>query len=475
MEWDLYEKNKSNMRSGYKEDGGKFNGAVQDQNYTGFNKKKDQSRNELANEKLLGLIDFKYGNLRAASAEKDKSYQRPIVLPDREPVLKRTESQKWNAVDSILNKYKDMKSESRSPEHGHDRFSRTEDRVNTTNFTINPTAKDPEPRINFDKFSSPDYFVKYSKEGGGICSRYDGALEKSLDCLPEQPGTKSYSNLRDQFFATQGRALDPTQPHQGDQFKNYLTYDRYGGSEAVGGKNYTLGSADHSVDKKFDDLLDNRYGVHSNKKIPTSHLILPVNHIMRNSDFKDDKFEAIAARWGSRVNEKLRKNPDSRHEMEAQNIDLYGLRKPSLKTSPQDHRVSASKYFEQSLNFADTWKLPARGAPGIGRPELKYSENSSKDKISPSPSNLPHANENRYAGILMGGTHDSSLTENLIQKNGSNRNIAPFIPEIKHGIKDVDFTSNNLIPVEQDADCYNMPVEYDKLPDSNRMRRLKSE
>jgi hypothetical protein len=39
----------------------------------------------------------------------------------------------------------------------------------------------------------------------------------------------------------------------------------------------------------------------------------------------------------------------------------------------------------------------------------------------------------------------------------------------------VDFTSSNLIPAEQDGDCYNMPVEYDKLPESNRMERLKSE
>jgi hypothetical protein len=208
-----------------------------------------------------------------------------------------------------------MKSDSKSPEHGHDRFSRTEDRVTTTNFTINPAARDPEPKINYDRLGSQDYFLNYSKAEGGICSRYDLALEKSLDCLPEQPGTKSSSNLRDQFFATQGRALDLTQPHQGDQFKNYLTYDRYGsGAE---GKNFTYASADHSVDKKFDDLLDNRYGIHAKYKTPTSHLILPVNNVMRNSDYKDDKFDAIAARWGSRVNKKLKKNPESRREMQA--------------------------------------------------------------------------------------------------------------------------------------------------------------
>jgi hypothetical protein len=28
MEWDLYEKNKSNIKGGYKDDDGKFNGAV---------------------------------------------------------------------------------------------------------------------------------------------------------------------------------------------------------------------------------------------------------------------------------------------------------------------------------------------------------------------------------------------------------------------------------------------------------------
>jgi hypothetical protein len=148
-----------------------------------------------------------------------------------------------------------------------------------------------------------------------------------------------------------------------------LTHDRYGsGAE---GKNFTYGSADHSVDKKFDDLFDSRYGVHANIKTPTSHLILPVNHVMRNSDYKDDKFDAIAARWGSRVNKNLKNNLESRHEMEAQNIDLYGLRKPSGKTSQHDRRVIAGKYFEQSLNFADTWKLPVRGPLGMGRPELK--------------------------------------------------------------------------------------------------------